>query len=100
MNALGHWQDTVFRLAPTLTLHSLNGQSLAVSAFPGKACVLDAVAVTEIDSIGIAAVLNVYRAARAADVHLDLQGANAHMMRLLHLYELEAATLGQTSEKS
>lgn len=96
MTALGHWQGSTFVLAPALTLQTLNGQPLAGSSFPQQACVLDATQVNEIDSIGVAAILNLYRMARQADVALHLQGANAALARLLDLYALDCATLGQS----
>lgn len=95
MTALGHWQGNTFLLAPALTLQTLNGQSLAVSSFPQKTCVLDATQVKNIDSIGLAAVLNLYRTARQQNVDLLLQGADASLARLLDLYALDTVTLGQ-----
>lgn len=89
MTALGHWQEAVFHFAPELTLQRLNGQSLAVSAFPAQACVLDAAAVKTIDSIGVAAVVALYRSAHRAGVALQLQNADAAMRRLLQVYQLD-----------
>lgn len=93
MSALGDWQGATLQLAPQLTLQSLNGQSLAVSAFPASDCVLDAAQVQSIDSIGIAAILSLYRHAEKRGVKLALQSASPHMLRLLKVYQLDGALL-------
>lgn len=91
----GTWQGNTYCLAPEQTLHTLNGLNMAVRAFPGNRCVLDASQVTEMDSIGVAALVHLYRVAHDAGVELILQGMNARLARLLRLYALDPAAFGQ-----
>ncbi|MDO5091378.1 MAG: STAS domain-containing protein [Cardiobacteriaceae bacterium] len=89
MVALGDWQGNVLHLAPELTLQALNGQPLAVFAFPQKVCTVDDGALRAVDSIGIAALLNLHRAARRQGVQLAWQAQNERLRHLLALYGLD-----------
>lgn len=84
----GYWQGGVFRPHPVLTLQTLRDGRRGVFAFPGKACAVDVSGVEDIDSIGIAALVNVYRQAHKQGVALEIVGAGDRIRRLLALYGL------------
>lgn len=84
----GQWQGNTYQLAPSQTLHTLNGLNMAVRAFPDQACVLDVSQVSEMDSIGVAALVNLYRQATKQGVSLAIHGASDRIARLLALYGL------------
>lgn len=88
-NPFAHWQQQTLHLPQTLRLRQCEAIDWAQLRFPGNAVVVDASALTDIDSIGVAALVCLQRRATSAGVTLDWQHISAALTRMLAVYELD-----------
>lgn len=97
---LGNYQQGVLRLAPELTVRTLEGQRLDTLTLDIRHLVIDASTLLHCDSIGVAALLWLLQQTGQKNIGLSWRNLPPVLTDLLDLYELDLTGITKLCRKN
>lgn len=100
LSVLGNYRQGVLQLAPNLTVHSLDRQSLDDITLDISVLTVDGSKLLHCDSVGVAALLWLLQQTAHHNITLSWKNLPPVLTDLLDLYELDLTGIAQLCKKN